>query len=195
MTACGESTECRSVMRIRSRKFVIWLAGVFAVIAALYSISLARAYHGQVIDAATGMPLEGVYVIGVWDAEGPFKSGCANLDLTQTAMDGRYSLPSWSRNFGVALIGAASLNDYYHKHAYQYSRGSVLFGEPIVMAPDTRSREEQLTAIFDFAGRFACGESSRIDEMKVRLFQALYEEAAPLANTSEEKRTLDALLF
>lgn len=59
----------------------------------------AKEIHGQVVDAETGQPLEGVVVVASWTLEWRVNEGGAggfvNVLETLTDKDGKYSFPAW----------------------------------------------------------------------------------------------------
>ena len=80
------------------------LKGVVAlavVLLGIHGVSL-WAGAGQVIDAETGKPLEGVFVIAMWEGSGATpvsrRSVCYSFAITQTDTDGQYRLPTFSWN-------------------------------------------------------------------------------------------------
>ena len=85
----------------------------------------AEAIEGWVADAETGMPLEGVIVVGHWRLKGGFEGGnpVAELKILESVTDqgGRYSFPAWGPKF--ALMGnltSESPELLFFKRGYMY---------------------------------------------------------------------------
>jgi len=118
---------------------------VLAALAATYALAVGTTVEsglqaqksGIVLDAETNKPLAGVSVVVRWHEEitDPFLighgnsvgGGCVNRIIVQTDADGRYSIPSSSRDFAVEHNFRLNRSVKYYWDFYAYKDG---YGPP-----------------------------------------------------------------
>jgi hypothetical protein len=157
------------------------------------------ALEGTVIDGSTGAPLAGVYVIGAWwvSISMPVKSmsGCSKLEVVRTDEQGRFALSTWSGSIRAHLFGDENLNDYYYLKGYRWETGRPSNRETVVLVPDTRSAIFQLDRIGQLMEKADCGPLEQRKVLALPMYQAMYDEARPMASSYDERRSLSSLLF
>jgi len=157
------------------------------------------AFEGKVIDGSTGKPLAGVYVIGAWVVSSGIgvvaKSGCGSLEVTRTDEQGRFTLSNWSGRILPHLFGDETLNDYYYLRGYRWEKGYSPIGENVVLVPDKRSALDRIGYISELTGDADCGPVEERVKKALPLYRVMYEEAAALASSKEDRRVLGTISF
>lgn len=93
-----------------------WILGLACVGLGVVLFLAIYGCRGQVVDEATGKPLEGVYVMAVWNGAvpgiEPF-SRCYDFEITRTDQNGRYRLPRFSWDFRPWIWERHRFQDHY----------------------------------------------------------------------------------
>lgn len=162
------------------------------VLAGIHGINL-WAGSGQVIDAETGKPLKGVFVMAMWHGN-PIaieaRTVCYNFAITQTGQDGSYLLPVLSWNPAV-LINRERYKEFYLA-GYENFSNDDLTGAVIKMRRTTETAEQRLESFIHQRYAKCTSEAERKDKL-VPLYQAQLDEATILASTPAEKRLLESV--
>lgn len=147
--------------------------------------------EGIIIDRSTERPLPAVYVVGAWDVSISLiveaRTRCAKLELVQTDARGRFRLPDHATNVVRALLVSETLYVWYYKPGYRWVSGDEWKGEKILMEPDTRTPLEHIGDARDVMARADCGADEQSKKNRLRLYQSMYDEAARIARTLEER--------
>ncbi|MBC7624799.1 MAG: hypothetical protein H7232_15605 [Aeromicrobium sp.] len=148
---------------------------------------------GQVIDAETGKPLAGVFVMAMWHGN-PIaiesRTVCYHFAITQTGHDGSYNLPVLSWNPSV-LINRERYKEFYFA-GYENFTNDDFTGAVIRMRRITGTVEQRLKSLMPPRYELCTTEAERRDKL-VPLYQAQLDEATLLARTPTEKLLLTRL--
>lgn len=167
------------------------LAAVTAIAATWYGGTdiepgLQSAKTGVVLDAATGKPLQGIYVGARFlqqTSEPSLLGGkqygqCVYRVVVQTDAQGRYTIPATSAEFGIAHGFVPGERKRYNWDLYTYAAGYQLGGlstpvahprtvdeatastastlEPILLSAEHDSAQQRLSTLADTVAHFTC---------------------------------------
>lgn len=176
----------RFVLPKRSLVSTCMLVGV-----ALLATACARS--GQVVDKATGKPLEGVFVMAIWDGYIPGPVGpasrCYDFEITRTDRNGNYRLPRYSWDLRPWILGRHRYQDYYlagYEQAPGNSRDSPVM-QMRSISGDVGSRLHRMESSASYRYCLSRGDRKR---KLVPLYRAQAEEARRLAVTPAEKEAV-----
>ena len=148
---------------------------------------------GQVIDAETGKPLAGVFVMAMWHGN-PIaieaRTVCYHFAITQTGQDGSYNLPVLSWNPTV-LINRERYKEFYLA-GYENFTNDDFTGAVIRMRRITGTVEQRLKSLMPPRYELCTSEAEMKDKL-VPLYQVQLDEATLLASTPSEKLLLKDL--
>ena len=143
---------------------------------------------GQVIDAETGKPLAGVFVLALWHGSGigivDSRTVCYHFAIAQTNERGEYSLPEFSWNFSPFLSNRGNGKNYYLA-GYETASDEVLNASVVKMRRYSGTAEKRLETMKG-PHHADCGSESDRKKL-VPLYRAQYEEAQRIAQTPKEK--------
>ena len=145
------------------------------------------AQQGMVVDADTGEPLAGAYVIGRWRGYVSSQSVCFHAEGTRTDSQGRFVLPAW-RNTGP--YNNTSHQQYYSQAylpGYEDVGGRT---DRLKMKRFTGTREERLQSLERMMSGAACDAAEASQRNMLPYYEAIYEEAKELSNTPEGPKGL-----
>jgi hypothetical protein len=146
-------------------------------------------YVGKVVDADTGKPLDGVFVIarysGDLPAGGSFQSVCYHAAGTTTNAQGEYRM---NPRFDTPdfYFDKRSEIDFF-KAGYQrvyYKDGVAKLKE------DTSNYQKRLEYLQRMAG-YTCRSAGRSQRSLYPFFEAIFYEAKSISVTSDEKKDLE----
>ena len=185
----------RATAAFRRPRTWAWIGAVIVAVAVAWRI---QAVDGQVIDAATGKPLEGVFVVGQWDGwsagivEG--RSACYHLNVIRTGTDGRFLMSSWSGNVWPFLQDRL-MTMHYYKPGYGVQWSGDDARQVIALMPATRSVKERMDELSRLLGNSDCGSKSRMKVLVPPLFLTIAEEARTIAGSRAERIWASNLLY
>ena len=147
------------------------------------------AQQGMVVDADTGEPRAGAYVIGRWRGYVSSQSVCFHAEGTRTDSEGRFVFPAW-RNTGP--YNTTRYQQYVprsYQRGYKETSGRV---ERMQMKRFTGSREERLEYLHRLATGSGCDPQAGVSVRNLfPLYEAIYREAKELSETPEELKELE----
>jgi hypothetical protein len=165
---------------------------VILVIMLMFSLNLYAANKGRVIDEASGKPMEGVYVMAMWNASVASvvdaKSVCYHFAITQTDKEGNYELPSRSWNVWPFYYDRYISHEYYFP-GYTSSSNNILDSDVWNMRRSTISPQDRIKSFIHSRYENCTSEGER-NKVLVPLYQAQYEESTLIAKSEEEKKLL-----
>ena len=141
---------------LRASAFCLSIAALGVLIYVLGAMpvtepGLRTAKTGVVLDAATGRPLSGVYVVARWleqsseisfiGGPGEVKGQCLYRKVVRTDEQGRYEIPAGDTNFATPQNDIARQTKYFWD-AYAYAPGYAVSGRPIVNAVHPQARAD-----------------------------------------------------
>ena len=155
-------------------------------------------FSGQVVEQATGQPIAGAIVVGLWEEVRSSyvhsRIHCIRVESATTDAQGRYRL--------LRPGGDLPNGFYVYKPGYRYIEMVKLL-EPISRVPDrielrvfTDSPEERLDGLLTLSSRTECTSASSTGTRNnlLPLKQAMLAEARSIARTSEHQKTVNLLL-
>lgn len=158
----------------------------------------ACARGGQVIDEDTGKPLEGVFVMAIWNAYvpgivGPY-SRCYAFEITRTDQNGHYRLPQFSWDFSPMLWERHRYQDYYLA-GYEEAPNNDTGAHVWKMRRFTGSVESRLKNMGALDNHISCLPEADWKVKLAPLYRVQAEEARKLAVTPREKELARAFEF
>ncbi len=177
----------RATAAFRRPRTWVWIGAVIVAVAVAWRI---QAVDGQVIDAATGKPLEGVFVVGRWHGyislpvQG--RSSCYHMAVTRTNADGKFLMSSWSRNVDP-LLGDRLLDLYYYKVGYGVAAHGEADQQPTLLTRDARLGKERMEEIGKIYAATDCGSKRRQLGQATPLYYAAADDARNAAVTREDQ--------
>jgi hypothetical protein len=147
------------------------------------------AQQGVVVDADTGEPLAGAYVIGRWRGYVSSHSVCFHAEGTRTDSQGRFVLPAWRNTGPYNTTRYQEFSDYSYLPGYESAGGS---NERKRLRRFTGTREERLQYLMRVATGSACDAQAGVSVRNLfPLYEAIYREAKELSETPEELKDLE----
>ena len=155
-------------------------------------------FSGQVTDAETGEPIEGVIVVALWKGDvNPIVDStqiCYHVETAVSDENGKYRVPGWvGGKFGV--MGSYIITESY-KQGYErvpvngrYSKNEVK------MAIFTGTLESRMSYLVDFAGQVSCGPQENREKALFQLYKEIYLEARGLSNVHNYASAMDSILY
>lgn len=147
-------------------------------------------YTGKVVDAETGEPLEGVFVIARYWGDymyiADFQTACYHATGTTTNAQGEYRM---SPHFDAPDIKVDKRSDVdFFKPGYRH----VFYKDGIAkLEKDQGTREEQFIELVRMARNRSCDGAGESQRSLYPLYEAIYYEAASISVTNEEKKKLE----
>ncbi len=184
----------RATAAFRRPRTWAWIGAVIVATGVTWRL---QAVDGQVVDAATGKPLEGVFVLGQWNgyitmpAQG--RSTCYHLAVTRSDTQGKFLMSSWSGNFHP-LLGDRVLTLYYYKPGYATQWSAEEYSQPMALTRDMRLGKERMDEIGKMLVAADCGPRDRKLDRVGSLYRAAAEEAKNVAVTREERTQANRFL-
>jgi len=148
------------------------------------------ALNGKVLDANTEKPIEGAYVVAIWEGYGGHNKSCFHVEAVTTDNQGIFKIPEWyNTNEGTVRLGS------------QYRHVSVVYKNGDQWSDRNYREQSQLKGIYyleEYLGPVnnrlkylskltqttGCGKS---DRNLHTLFMAMHSEAITIASTPKEK--------
>jgi hypothetical protein len=200
--ACGRSRGCEGMenhphsgvgIRLRERARLATGAAIFLFVEGCCllcpkAIEDWPAEQGMVVDADSGEPLAGAYVIGRWRGYVSSHSVCFYAEGTRTDSEGRFVLPAW-RNTGP--YNNTRYQQYVprsYQRGYEETSGRV---ERMQMKRFTGSREERLKYLEGLMRGSACDAAGASQRNMLAYYEAIYQEAKEISETPEELKGLE----
>lgn len=159
-----------------------------------------EAIEGTVFEEGTNKPIAGAIVIvrwaGVIPTLGHASSACVHVESATTDAAGRYRTPAWRAPSTVGPAPLVQMNigpgAYAHKPGYAYVDTQ---GETVYLKPFAGGRGERLEYLLRVSRTTGCHAAGVSEKNLLPLRKALYEEARQIAQTREEKKILEDLLY
>lgn len=171
---------------------VFALLGLMLLNAQACSLSAAT---GKIIDEETGKPLEGVFVMAMWNAgvvnPAISQSTCYHFEITKTDKEGKYKLSTWSGNFNPLYYDRYIAHEYYLP-GYTSSSNNIVDSGLWNMKRTKQSIEERLKS-FVHNRYTSCTTEKERKKKLVPLLKAQYEEGQKIAVTDEQKELLKSV--
>lgn len=150
--------------------------------------------EGRVLEASTRKPIGDAIVVARWEghlasyAHG--KTVCYHVLTTKTNVEGRYQFPAWKKDIAEDwqknIRPERVLIDVY-KPGYRFHSVPQDRPNDRVLALFTGGREERLREIEHLKqSTVGCADPRANGKSLIPLYQALHDEAKPLAKTKEE---------
>ena len=78
---------------------------------------------GVVLDEETNKPLEGVYVVALWEGDSAYNTSiCFRSKITVTDSNGEYMFPEWRNESGYKTLSEQYMYATFYKSGYSFSR-------------------------------------------------------------------------
>lgn len=184
----------KQVLQNPKRLFKLAVA-LAVVLLGIHGVSL-WAGGGQVIDAETGKPLAGVFVMARFNATGytPVSQTtvCHSFAITQTDKDGLYRLPTFSWNFFPFFANRHRLVDVYMAD-YETFPNDILAEAVIKMRRRTGTVQQRLDWLVRGTRYGQCVSEGETREKLAPLYKAQFEEARNIAESPSEKKIVQSL--
>lgn len=152
------------------------------------------ATEGQVLEEGTNKPIPNAIVVlrwvGVVPVIGHASTACVHVESATTDKEGQYRTSAWR---APSTVGPAPIMQTRigpgasaYKPGYEYVDTKA---EVVYLKPFTGTRKERLEYLsFRVISGTSCGSAGESYKNLYRLHRAVYEEAAALAQTPEEKK-------
>lgn len=156
---------------------------------------------GVVLEEGTNKPIPGAVVVARWTGNNwsglvHSQTTCYHVETSVSDERGRFHIKYWSdrqREKSFFVNEREVLVSAYRPGYGLPARPSQNVGE-VLLAPFSGGREERFRYLIRTYGS-GCGASDGSDKNSVPLLKAQYEEAQGIAQTPEEKRKLEFLLY
>ncbi|MFZ5619390.1 MAG: carboxypeptidase-like regulatory domain-containing protein [Pseudomonadota bacterium] len=160
------------------------------------------AQEGRVLDAQTGQPIEGAFVVMRWIGYGGYsQSQCFHVDVAETDAQGRFRIPEWHNDQRSATLVDQRRNiDVVHKPGYRFAERTYREQSQKqgvwYLEVDASNTEERLKYLSQNSGLASCAESGRSKKNLLSLYRSLYGEAKTIAGlATEQKKIVEFLLY
>lgn len=182
-----------AVKRNRRRLVKSAILAVVAIVG-MHGVNL-WAGSGQVLDAETGKPLHGVFVMAMWNASAAAvtesRSVCYHFAIAKTNERGEYSLPEYSWNFWPFYTNRYRTKEYYLA-GYDTAPNEELSATVVKMRRFTGSSLVRLESLLH--NRYVnCLQGQDRQPQLVPLYRAQAEEAQRIASTAAEQMLAKSL--
>ena len=155
-------------------------------------VGIVFAYHlgsGVVVDEATGLPIEGVYVVARFSARAitPVNSSqvCFKVVSTRTDQAGRFMLWPLSWNFNPLLWLRERQLLFYFK-GYAVPEQGYLYPLMVSMTPQPGFDLPRIESIHRTASRLGCDSEALQRRFLLPVYQAMASEAEEIAQRTGE---------
>jgi len=147
---------------------------------------------GQVINQATGQPVEGAIIVMRWQGTGTMAfvdqhTECYHVETATTDADGRFSTKSWREASQYRNLGLKERMDTVYKAGYRHVRSKD--GE-YYLKRDKGRVEKRLEYLQWMAGYVSCGSEQNQKDELLKLYESLYQEALEISNGSMKQRKI-----
>jgi len=161
----------------------------------LMSCLPAIAQEGRVIEAGTGKPVSGVFVVAEWLGQAPnpvdAATTCLRAEVTTSDEEGRFKISSWSGSINPLITDRRRSLGVY-KPGYQLAKESRREELFFVIEPSAVTRAERFARSSGSFFHSGCGLSEN-DMLPLR--KAQIAELTALADSKQEHERLSNLLF
>lgn len=154
------------------------------------------ALEGRVIDARTEQPLPNVWVAVLWHgslfAFVESQTVCVHVETTTTDQDGHYRFTPWHAAADIGWVRDIGPTVYAYRAGYE----RVLRDTPdntIYLKPFTGGAGGAVDG--DLVVGDECGSAGASEKNLIPLSRALYEDAKSLAQSKEDNKIVNALLY
>lgn len=186
------NTSVNSILRI-----VLFAASVLPLSACASLVGLGTG--GQVLEEGTEKPIPDAIVVVRWAGSLPAfteaRAVCVHVETATTDREGHYITHAWRAPSTVGPAPLVQMNvgpsAYAYKPGYEYVDTR---GETVYLKPFTGGREARFKYLVRTFGS-GCGATDGSEKSSIPLLKAQYEEAQALAQSPEEKRILEFLLY
>ena len=155
-------------------------------------VGIVFAYHlgsGVVVDEATGLPIEGVYVVARFSARAitPVNSSqvCFKVVSTRTDHAGRFMLWPLSWNFNP-LLWLRERQLLFYSKGYAVPEQGYLYPLMVSMTPQPGVDLARIESIHAVGRRLGCGPDAQQKKFVLPVYQAMVNEAREIADRSGE---------
>jgi len=153
-------------------------------------------FPGQVVDAETGRPIEGAFVLALWKGEvGLFdaQSICYHVETTVSDEDGRFRIPGWigAGHFGV-------MNSYVSTAVYKQDYEDVFARKSsnrLVLRRFKGTSEKRFGQLVKLVGPICDSKGKTSVEKLLPLSKLIYKEAKDIAYTNTDTKTLEWMQY
>lgn len=147
------------------------------------------AQKGQVLDAETGEPMAGVFVIarywGYYPVPGHSSSSCYHAAGTTTNEQGEYRIPSHFDIMDIKVDKRSKINVF--KPGYRH----IFYKDGIAkLKKDNGSQKERLEYLRKVAGN-TCSGAGKSQQALFPYYESIYYEAKALSSTKDELKQLE----
>ena len=157
---------------------------------------------GEVLEERTNQPIPGAIVMVRWKGDLPgfadSKTVCYHVESTVSDETGGYRIAAWSKE-AAADWQTRIINKEFvvvaYKVGYGFSNQSSQKEEIEYLAPFTGTSGERLGYLKRVSDGTKCDEAGERIMNRLPLEKAIYEEAKAIAQTPEEKKIVETLLF
>jgi hypothetical protein len=173
-----------------TKKTILKIVG--GLVIAYFAIT-AIASTGTVVDDK-GKPIKGAHVIAYWNGDTGIAvqphSVCYHLEATTTDENGRFRIPKFSGSLNP-FVGDRQRSIDVFVSGYELTVASKYDDLKFIVRPLTGMKNEQFEKVHRFYRGAGCGN----DKVQLSMLKARYLELIRLAETKEEKRQCDSLLY
>lgn len=160
--------------------------------------------EGRVVDAETKKPLAGAIVVARWrgtySALVDTHTECYHVETATTDKDGRYKMAGWwempkgplfSKD---SMVLDAYLPGYEEYWPAGYGSTEDFKNNVLYLLPFKGTKQERLNSLPRFVG-MDCGDYRDYAKKLIPLYKAVYEEAKPLAVTTEDNHVVAGIHY
>ena len=159
----------------------------------------APTFGGQVVEQASGQPIAGAIVVGLWEEERSAyvhsRIHCIRAESATTDAQGNYTLLRPGGDLPNQL--------YVYKPGYFYFATVHLLAPipllpaPVGLRPFSGTKEERLNDLLQLDANTTCGSAGETgsEPNLLSLRRAMYGEARNIAQTKEDQKAVDHLLY
>jgi len=158
---------------------------------ALFGYANGDAQEGKVVDAGTGAPIPGAYVVANWVGNGYESTICFHVAVAKTGDNGEFIIPAWREKSEFGSIEAEYVGIYVYINGY--SLAYMTDGAEVIRLrkmDDTLSPDKRLAMISEAARKAACHSAGESEKNLADFYRSLYGDAMRLAEGQENSEVL-----
>jgi hypothetical protein len=173
-------------------KSILVAVGLSAFVFGAHALS-GEPISGTVVDESTGKPVGNAIVVVHWNGDwtkivGESSGACYHVETARTDANGRYEIPGWKIPWTLDDLRFSSAGQSYNVYKPGYWRGSNYAAVPKILyvTPFRQTKEAYFETVLG-SPSWGCERAGASSKNAYRLFRAMANEAAALAETPIEK--------
>ena len=176
----------------RMHRLIRNIASAALALTALSACAQMQPVEGQVLEQGTDKPIEGAIVVARWKGDGYHGTICFHVESTVSDENGYYYISPPETTSPHADLPDQWVNATAHKEGYVRAKRSPL--DVNYLVPFAGDASERMAYLKVMIGATSCVSAGDSRKNLYAIRRALYEEANAIAETEEERKTVEWLL-